>query len=127
MTSVDAGFKYRGYSIEGEYYFRWIDDFDVIGDIPVNSLFDNGFQVQASAMLIPKTLQPYIATSKIFGEYGDPWDFALGLNWFPLQQRLFRLNTELLYLKDSPVGYSSVPFIVGGNGLVFYSSLELMF
>jgi hypothetical protein len=127
MSSVDAGLKYRGYSLEGEYYFRWIDDLAVIGDIPVNSLFDNGFQVQASAMLIPQTLQPYIAASKIFGEYGDPWDFALGLNWFPLQQRLFRLNTELLYLKDSPVGYSSVPFIVGGNGLVFYSSLELMF
>ncbi len=127
MSSIDAGFKYRGYALEGEYYFRWVDDFKTEGDIPKNDLFDHGFQLQASMMLVPKTLQTYLAGSYIFGEYGEPWDLALGVNWYPLHRRLFRLNTELLYLDDSPVGYSSVPFAVGGNGPVFYSSLEVTF
>jgi hypothetical protein len=127
MTSFDAGMKYRGFALEGEYYWRWVRDFDTIGSVPEDSLFDHGFQVQASAMLMPKTLQAYVAGSYINGEYGKPWDLALGVNVFPFQQRLLRWNTELLYLDDSPVGYSSVPFAVGGDGPVFYTNLELYF
>ena len=127
MSSVDGGIKYRGYSLEGAYYARWVDDFVTTGFIPVNSLFDQGIELQASMMVIPQTLQPYVSASKIFGEYGDPWDAALGLNWFPFKQRLLRVNTELLYLSDSPVGYTSVPFIVGGNGVVFYTNAEMKF
>jgi hypothetical protein len=32
-----------------------------------------------------------------------------------------------LYLQDSPVGYASVPFAVGGNGWVFSTDLMLNF
>jgi hypothetical protein len=38
-----------------------------------------------------------------------------------------RVNAEMLYLENSPVGYSSVPFAVGGNGWVFSSNLEARF
>ena len=62
-----------------------------------------------------------------FGEYGDPYDHVLGINWYPFKQRLLRLNTEFLYLKNSPVGYPSVPMLVGGNGTVFSTSLEMVF
>jgi hypothetical protein len=37
------------------------------------------------------------------------------------------MNTELMYLKNSPVGYPSVPMLVGGNGTVFMTSLEMVF
>lgn len=127
MTAVDAGFKYRGYALEGEYYVRWIDDFDVIGTIPVTELFDHGFELQASALLIPDTLSAYVAGSKVFGEYGDPWDLGIGVNWYPFGAQLMRVNAEALYLENSPVGYSSVPFAVGGNGWVFQTNLEARF
>ena len=127
MMSVDAAMKYRGFALEGEYYVRLVNDFKTQGDVPVDRLFDHGFQIQPSMMLIPKTLQGYVAGSYLFGEYGEPWDVALGINWYPFKRRLVRWNTELLYLRDSPVGYSSVPFIVGGNGTVFYTNFELFF
>jgi hypothetical protein len=128
MTSLDAGMKYRGYSLDAEYYWRWVDDFDVVnGTIPVDDLFDHGFQLQASAMVVPRTLQAYLSGSKIFGEYGDPWDAALGFNWFPYRNQNLRANFQLLYLDESPVGYSSVPFIVGGDGTVISVDLMLRF
>jgi len=127
MTALDAGVKYRGWSLEGEYYWRWVDDFATEGDIPVSDLFDHGFQLQLGTMLLPGRLQAYLAGSKIFGEYGNPWDLSGGLNWYPNQRRLFRVNSELMYLKDSPVGYASVPFVLGGNGFVFHTNLEMMF
>jgi hypothetical protein len=127
MLAADAGVKYRGVEIAGEVYFRWIDDFDVIGAIPVTELYDHGFELQASAMLMPEKLNAYLAGSKIFGEYGDPWDLGIGVNWYPFGQRLLRVNAEFLYLENSPVGYSSVPFAVGGNGWVFQTNLESRF
>jgi hypothetical protein len=127
MVSTDAALKYQGFALEGEYYFRWLGDFRTVGDVPVTSLFDNGFQVQISQMICPKMVQAYVAGSYVFGQYGDPWDVAVGINWFPLKERLFRVNTELLYLNRSPVGYNSIPAVVGGKGLVFYSNVELVF
>jgi hypothetical protein len=134
MTSFDGGFKYRGYSLEGEYYWRWLDNFKFLNTVtPAQSqqvparIFDNGFQLQGTAMVIPKTLQAYAGHSRIFGQYGDPWDFRAGTNWFPYKNKVLRWNTEALYLRHSPVGYTSVPFAVGGNGWVFHSSLELAF
>ena len=72
MTALDAAVKYHGYSLEFEYYARWLDDFKVEGIIPVTHLFDDGFSLQASAMPIRKTLQVYFSGSMIFGQYGDP-------------------------------------------------------
>ena len=38
MMSIDAGLKYHGLAIEGEYYFRWLQKFRAVGVVPVNSL-----------------------------------------------------------------------------------------
>lgn len=133
MSSVDGGFKYKGYSLEGEYFWRWIDNFKFLtAPTPeqrarVKNLFDHGFQIQGTAMIVPKTLQAYIGHSRIFGQYGNPYDFRVGSNWFPYKNKVLRWNNEALYIFKSPVGYTSVPFVIGGRGWVFHSSLELAF
>ena len=127
MMTVDGGFKYRGFSLEGEYFWRWLDNFrgDNTGGIP--RLFDHSGQIQASAMVVPQKLQAYAGYSKIFGQFGQPWDFRIGTNFFPFKNKVIRWNTEALYLKRSPVGYTSVPFPLGGRGWVFHSNMELAF
>jgi hypothetical protein len=85
----------------------------------VTELEDYGFQLQGSMMVVPSSLQAYVAYSKIFGEYGDPWGSSPGMNWFPFDRKEVRVSVQGLYLEDSPVGYSSVLFAVGGNGCVF--------
>ncbi len=127
MSSVDAGIKYRGLALEGEVYYRVLDKFVTEGFIPVDEVKDHGYQLQASAMLVPRTWQAYLAHSKVYGDYGDPWDAAVGVNWFPYRNSQFRLNGEFLYLKDSPVGNYSAPYIVGGNGMVYYVNMEYRF
>jgi hypothetical protein len=127
MAAASAGVKYRGWSLDGEYFWRKLDDFRTTGFVPVDELNDHGFQLQGSVMLLPRSVQAYVSGSKIFGEYGDPWDTALGLNWYPLKVKPLRINLQALYLQDSPTGYSSVPFIVGGNGWVFTTDVVLNF
>ena len=121
MLALDAGLKYRGWSLEGEYYFRWVDDFDVIGTVPVDDLYDHGWSLQASTMLVSRVLQPYATLSKIYGEYGDPWELAIGANIYPFDRKETRFNLQLLRLDQSPVGGSSLPSQVGGDGWVLSS------
>jgi hypothetical protein len=127
MSTVDAGVKYRGFALEGEHYWRWVNDFRGPGTAGLPELRDQGFQLQASAMVIPAVLQGYISGSKVFGEYGDPSDLRVGLNWFPWNNQVVRWNAEYLHLDRSPVGGLSLPYAVGGNGPVFYTSLQVNF
>ncbi len=90
-------------------------------------MFDHGFQVLASAMAVPKTLQAYTMGSYIFGDFGDSWEATAGLNWFIFKRREVRLNFEYLYEHKSPVGYTAVPQTVGATGSVFNANLEMSF
>jgi hypothetical protein len=127
MTNVDGGIKYRGFSLDGTYYWRWLNHFKGPGTAGLPAIYNSGFETQASMMVIPKTFQVYFGASKIFGQYGNPWDSRLGVNWYPWKNRVVRWNQELLYDSNSPVGYTSVPFALGGKGFIFHSTLELAF
>jgi hypothetical protein len=127
MLALDAAVKYKGFALEFEYYARWLDNFKVEGFVPVTDLYDDGFQLQASAMLIPKKLMLYASGSKIYGKYGDPYDVAIGVNYYPFARRDLRVNVMGLYTSHSPVGYTAYPVPVGGNGFTLVSDFSLAF
>jgi hypothetical protein len=125
MACADFGVKYRGWAVEGEYYFRWLSKFRGPGTEDLPRRFDQGFQLQVSKMVLPKTLQVYLSGSRIDGEFGKPWDARLGVNWMPFQNKVVRWNFEAMYLNHSPVGATAYPYTVGGTGTVFYTSFEV--
>ena len=127
MVSLDGGFKYHGWAFEGEGFWRWLNDFTGPGTVGLPGRYDTGYQFQLSMMPIQKTLQLYSGGSHIFGQYGNPYDARIGMNWFPYKNKVLRWNTEALYLFRSPVGYTSVPFALGGKGMVFNTTVELAF
>jgi DUF3011 family protein len=127
MVSVDGGLKYRGLSLEAEYYWRWLGDYQGPNTAGLADIDDHGFQVQASAMAVPKTLQVYAGGSAIRGIYGNASELRGGFNWFIVKERGLRFNAEFLHLNNCPVGYTAVPYPVGGNGDVFHTNFELNF
>ncbi|HXD21711.1 MAG TPA: DUF3011 domain-containing protein [Gemmatimonadaceae bacterium] len=127
MSSVDGGLKYKGLSFEAEYYWRWLSDYEGSNVLGIPNINDHGYQVQASAMVVPKSLQGYFGNSGIYGKYGDPWEVRGGLNWYPVKQRGFRVNGEWIHVDHAPVGYTAYPMPVGAKGNVFHASLELNF
>ncbi len=127
MLSLDAGIKYRGFALEGEYYRRWLTDFTGIDTSGIAAITDDGYQLQSSAMLVPKALQAYLSGSQIFGHYGDASELRAGANWYFIKDRGLRVNAEWIHLDHCPVGYTAVPYPVGGNGNVFHLNLELNF
>jgi hypothetical protein len=127
MMSLDAGIKYRGLSLEAEYYRRWLSDFVGTNTTAIAAVTDNGYQLQSSAMVIPKTLQVYLSGSQILGRYGDASELRAGGSWYFANDRGLRLNAEWIHLRHCPVGYTAVPYPVGGNGNLFHLNLEMNF
>jgi len=128
MASIDAGVKYKGLALEAEYYRRWLSNYAGVNTGGIPDITDNGYQVQASAMPVPKILQAYVSWSQIFGgAYGNDWEVRGGQNWYPMKQRGIRVNSELMYVNRSPVGYTAYPYAVGSKGPVFHLNFEMNF
>jgi hypothetical protein len=127
MASFDAGFKYKGYSLEGEYYRRWLSNFEGPGVSVIDDITDDGYQLQASAMVLPSKLQAYVGWSEVLGDYGDASELRFGFNYFPKQMRGLRLNGEWMIIDNSPVGYLAFPYPVGADGDVIHLNLEYNF
>lgn len=127
MGSVDAAAKWKGFSLEAEYFVRRLSDFSGAQTDVIAPIVDQGFQAQSSGMLWPKTVQVYFSGAGIFGRYGDSWELRGGLNWFLFHRRGVRFNAEWIYVYKSPVGYTAVPYPVGGTGNIFATNVELSF
>jgi hypothetical protein len=128
MASADFGVKYKGFAVEGEFYWRWLSDFRGTNTAGIADVNDTGFQLQTSAMAVKQTLQFYLAGSEILGDYGDASELRAGVNYYPFKKmRGIRWNTEWIHLRKCPVGYTAVPYPVGGNGDVFHTNFEMTF
>jgi hypothetical protein len=127
MSSVDGGVKYKGLSVEAEYYWRWLSGYEGSNISSIPNINDKGYQLQVSAMPVPKLLQVYFGNSGIYGRYGDQSEVRFGASWYPVRQRGFRVNGEFIHVDHAPVGYTAYPMPVGARGKVFHLNLELNF
>jgi hypothetical protein len=127
MSSVDGGVKYKGLSVEAEYYWRWLSGYEGSNISSIPNINDKGYQLQVSAMAVPKLVQVYFGNSGIYGRYGDQSEVRFGANWYPVKQRGFRVNGEFIHVDHAPVGYTAYPMPVGARGKIFHLNMELNF
>jgi hypothetical protein len=53
MLAADGGVKWRGLAVNGQYFFRWLNNFRADGPIPISSAFDHGFETVVSQFVVP--------------------------------------------------------------------------
>ena len=101
--AIDAGAKYRGFHLQLEYYLRRLSSFVSDGALPLTSIFDHGFYVQAMQMVLPKRLGLYAVGSFVFDDFGRrPWEAAGGVSYYPAATRSWRLNLHFIYVEPLP-------------------------
>jgi hypothetical protein len=120
LWTIDAAVKYRGFSLAGEYFFRWLDGFRVQGgQPPFRSLFDNGGLLQLGYYLIPGKFETYARTSFVTGRFGGGNEFGGGLNWYPRGTRDWRFTFEVLQINGSPAQNLLTGYRAGESGTLF--------
>ena len=118
MWAVDGGMKWNGLAINGQYYLRWLDDFDADGPIPIASTFDHGAEITVGHFVIPKKLMPYGRGSWVRGEFGNSHEYGGGVKWHPLPTERLWMNGELFRVSKSPYNGAFTPYTTGLNGWV---------
>ncbi|HEX6194195.1 MAG TPA: hypothetical protein VFZ42_17595 [Chitinophagaceae bacterium] len=105
MVSVDLGLKYKGLGLHTEFYYRTLTDFDADGAVPVSSILDKGFAIQALYSIVPKKVVLYGVYSGLIDEFKrNPWEAGGGLNIYPAKSRSWRINLQAMYIYKSAGG-----------------------
>jgi hypothetical protein len=115
--ALDASLKYRGFTLQGEYFFRRLSNFFADGPLPIGHVLDHGFTVQAMHMVIPRTLGVYASGSLVLDDFKRrPWEAVGGLAYYPFDSRSLRLNLHVIYVDRSPTGSSFGYYTAGQTG-----------
>jgi hypothetical protein len=128
LETFDVSYKYRGFSISGEFYLQQLFGLRGNGPLPVSSLFAYGGFLQSGYFVIPQKFEIYGRTSQITGRNGNGGEFALGFNWFflPGKQNL-RYTLDADWIERSPAQQNRTDYRAGDTGLLIRSQFQLFF
>lgn len=127
LYSLDAAFKYRGFSVNGEYFLRWLQGIRGSGPLPRHHFFDHGFYLEGGWFVSPKKLELIARTSQIFGAYGDAQEYAGGVTWFINGTHNWKLTFDVTRLIQTPANNSGPNYRVGDTGVMFRTQLQAAF
>jgi hypothetical protein len=131
LLSFDTAMKYRGVFLQTEIYHRWLDHFNTDGPVPVTSILDQGFYIQAAFYPIPRKLELYGATSQIYGDksagFGNSDEYLGGLNYYITNSRNHRINIQVIDVNRSPVSSNFGYYVGGQRGTTISAALAIFF
>jgi hypothetical protein len=118
MWAIDGGLKKSGFSVNGQYFLRWLGDFEADGPLPLASTFDHGFELSSGKFIFPKKLMLYARGSKVFGQFANPYEYGGGFKWYFLPTERLWLTGELMRVKGAPYSGAFSPYTAGMSGWV---------
>lgn len=130
LFALSADFRYQGWSLSTEYYFRTLSSFS---GASVPDLFDHGFLVQSGYFVVPKKLEVFSRWSRIVGDSGtlgattqSADEVAGGVAWW-IKGRNLKLLFDATQVNGTPINDSAVGFRPGDDGLLYRTQLQFLF
>jgi hypothetical protein len=127
LATVDAGWKYRGWAANFEYYFRSLNGFVGSGTFERSSTFDHGGLGYLSWCFVPRTYEVYARSSAITGPYGTGQEYGGGFNWYVNKSRQGRFTLEGLYMSRNPAQNFLYPYRAGYTGTAIQTQYVVAF
>ena len=116
MWAIDGGLKWNGFAVNGQYFMRWLNDFEADGPLPLASTFDHGFELSTGHFVLPRKLVLYARGSKVFGQFASPYEYGGGFKWYFLPTERVWMTGELLRVQRSPYSGAFTPYTAGMTG-----------
>jgi len=118
MWAVDGGVKWNGLAINGQYFVRWLNDFEADGPLSLTSTQDHGGELTVGHFVKPKEVMVYGRGSWVRGQFGDSHEYGGGVKWHFLPTERLWLNTELFKVDRAPYSGAFTPYTAGMTGWV---------
>jgi len=128
LLAFDAGFKYRGFSFQSEFYVRRLSDFlAAAGPVALESITDKGFQVQGMHMVVPRLVGVYLTYGQVYDDFDrDPWELSGGVSVYPSHTRSWRLNLHLIKIEKSPAASNFGFYTAGQSGTTISLGTDIL-
>ncbi len=130
IWSVDASFKFRGWSTTLEYYFRNVNDFQ---GASLPELHDNGFWFQLAYFLVPEKFQLMTRWSRVVGDSGtlgettqSSDEVGAAFAWY-FRGNHAKFVSDVTRLTGAPINSSALDITPGDRGWLFRSQLQFSF
>ncbi|QDV35259.1 Phosphate-selective porin O and P [Tautonia plasticadhaerens] len=129
LYAVDAALKYRGLSLNAEYYFRWLQDIQADLPLPVGRtrMYDHGYYVQGGYFVARERVELIARHSQVNGPFGSGQEYALGFNWFINRSHYLKFTFDANWLDAIPAQNSGPNYRAGDSGMLFRSQLQVAF
>ena len=118
LWAIDGGLKWNGLAVNGQYFMRWLNDFDADGPLPLASTFDHGAELSVGHFVNPKKVMIYGRGSWVRGQFGNSHEYGGGAKFYPLATERLWITTELFRVNKAPYSGAFTPYTVGLNGWV---------
>jgi hypothetical protein len=118
LWAADGGIKWNGLAVNGQYFRRWLGDFQADGPLPLASTVDHGGELSASYFVKPKKLMPYVRASWVHGQFGNSYEYGAGLKWHFVPTERLWFNAEVFRINKAPYSGAFTPYTAGMTGWV---------
>ena len=125
--AFDAAVKYKGFSLNTEYYVRKLSDFQADGLLPLSSVLDHGFMAQTMYMVKRSSVGVYLSGGYVFDDFDrKPWELSGGVNYYPTGTRSYRVNLHVIHVERSPTGSNFGYYTIGQTGTTFSLGVDVL-
>ena len=118
MWAVDGGLKWNGLAINGQYFVRWLNDFEADGPLPLASTKDHGAEISVGHFITPKKVMVFGRGSWVRGQFGDSHEYGAGVKWHPLPTERLWVIGEVFNVHRAPYSGAFTPYTAGMTGWV---------
>jgi hypothetical protein len=118
LWAVDGGIKWNGLAVNGQYFVRWLTDFEADGPLPLTSTLDHGAELTAGYFVKPKEVMVYGRGSWVRGEFRNSHEFGGGVKWHFLPTERLWLTGEVFKIDRAPYSGAFTPYTAGMTGWV---------
>ncbi|HEY6172285.1 MAG TPA: hypothetical protein VIX80_08515, partial [Candidatus Kapabacteria bacterium] len=127
IISADAGFKYRGFNFQVEFFYRRLSNFLATGPVPESEIVDKAVMVGLTYMIIPKYLDIHGGGSYLFDQWNrKPWEIQGGASYYPSGTRSWRVNLHVIRIDKSPTGSSFGFYTAGQTGTTLSLGADIL-
>ena len=118
LWAIDGGLKWNGLAVNGQYFMRWVNDFEADGPLPLESTFDRGAEISVGYFIVPKKWMLYGRGSWVHGQFGDSHESGGGVKWHFIPTERLWLNGEVFRVDRAPYSGAFTPYTAGMTGWV---------
>lgn len=126
LLAIDAAYKYRGWSANGEYFWRSVTNLKA--NLPVQEVgLQQGFYVEGGFFVLPQQLELNSQFAYVTGKQKSTSSYATGVSYYPRKSQNFKFTIDATLIDGSPTNSTGSDVLVGDDGVLVRAQWQVVF